>query len=151
MKINDLPAIVREDGIIDVPRNSHNITSCEAEYDRAMKAAGDFERAHPVEAAVQALEHSWKSNRHNSCVDYGDTLKSYMGLPIWDKIQPLVVAKGLPVTLTAWLVVENNYMWKLRAQLVNDRPRMAKTMAWYSKYEQLVRDSHPVLQGKWLG
>ena len=151
MKINDLPAIVREDGIIDVPRNSHNICTVEAEFDRAMKAAGDFERAHPVEAAVQALEHSWKSNRHNACYNYGQCLETYQKQPEWETVKPLVVAKGLPVTMTAWLVVENNYMWKLRAQLVNERPRLAKTMDWYSKYEQLVRDSHPVLQGKWLG
>lgn len=36
MDINNLPAVKRKDGTIDVPPNDCNITTVEAEYDRAM-------------------------------------------------------------------------------------------------------------------
>jgi len=146
--INNLPATVRADGIIDVVENGCNITTVEAEYDRAMKAAGDFERAHPVEAAVQALEHAWKSNRHNSCYSYGQCLRTYQSQPEWALVKPLVEAKGIPTTSEAWDVVENNYIWKLRAQLAVERPRLAKTMGWYAQYLELAAEKHPALQGK---
>ena len=151
MSINNLPATVRADGIIDVVENNMNITTVEAEWERAMKAQSDFQRSHPVEAAVGELVHSWKSNRHNSCYNYGQCLATYMKQPEWEQVKPLVAAKGLPVTVEAWNVVELNYIWKLRAELVRERPKMAKTMNWYAQYLTLVEQGHPVLTGKWQG
>lgn len=40
---DDLPIVVRADGIIDVIENPCNITTVEAEYDRAMRAQRDAE------------------------------------------------------------------------------------------------------------
>lgn len=127
------------------------IVSVEDEYDRAMRAAGDFERAHPVEAAVSSLEHAWKSNRFNSMSNYGDTLRFYMKQDTWATVKPLVEAKGLPVTESAWDVIYANHNWKYRAEMVRERPRLAKTCPWFASYEALKRVDHPVLRGEWLG
>jgi len=149
---NNLPIVKRADGTIDVAENPWGVTTVEAEFDRAMRAAGDFERAHPVEAAVQSLEHCWKHNRHSSSgCDYGWNLEYYSKQPIWEKVKPLVEAKGLPVTMIAWDVVKANYSWKFREQLVRERPKLAKTMDWFASYEALKRMDHPVLRGEWNG
>jgi len=127
------------------------IVSVEDEFDAAMRAQGDFERAHPIEAAVQSLEHAWKHNRFNSCSNYGDTLGFYMKQAEWATVKPLVEAKGLPVTQGAWDVVYANHNWKFRVQLVSERPKLAKTMTWFPQYEALKRVDHPVLKGEWKG
>lgn len=153
--INNLPAVVREDGIIDVPHNSCNITTVEAEFDRAMRAQGDYERAHPLEAAISNLEHSWKSNRFSSSgCDYGWALQQAQKNPLWEQIKAVVEPKGLPVTWAAWKVVEANYTWKLRHNLVLEK-RVAKlhleSTPWYKQYQELVNQNHPVLRGEWQG
>jgi hypothetical protein len=151
---NTLPIVTRADGTIDVAENSWGITTVEAEYDRAMRAAGDFERAHPVEAAVSSLEHCWKHNRHTSSgCDYGWTLEYYSKLAIWEKVKPLVEAKGLPVTKEAWNVVERNFIWKLRAKMVAEGRGLEhlKKQPWFASYEALKRVDHPVLRGEWKG
>lgn len=153
--INNLPAVVREDGIIDVPHNSCNITTVEAEHDRAMRAQGEYERAHPLEAAISNLQHSWKSNRFSSSgCDYGWALQQAQKNPLWEQIKAAVEPKGLPVTWAAWKVVEANYTWKLRHNLVLER-RVAKkhleSSPWWAQYQELVAQGHPVLSGKWEG
>jgi hypothetical protein len=155
MSINNLPSCVRADGIIDVVENSMGITSVEAEYDRAMRAQGEYERAHPLEAAISRLEHAWKSNRFSSSgCDYGWNLQQAQKSPLWEQIKAAVESKGLPVTWAAWKVVEANYVWKLRHKLVLER-RMAKKVLegtpWYAQYLTLVEQGHPVLEGKWQG
>lgn len=151
---NNLPVVTRADGTIDVAENPWGITTVEAEFDRAMRAAGDFERAHPVEAAVQSLEHCWKHNRHSSSgCDYGWNLEYYSKQPIWETVKPLVEAKGLPVTKAAWLVVEKNYIWKLRAKWIAEGRGLQhyKKQPWFASYEALKRVDHPVLRGEWKG
>lgn len=153
--INNMPAVVRKDGIIDVPENNMNITTVEAEFDRAMRAEAEYERAHPLEAAIRRLEHAWKSNRFSSSgCDYGWNLQQAQKNPLWEQIKAAVEPKGLPVTWAAWKVVEANYTWKLRHQMVLER-RMSKKAAestpWWPKYQELVKENHPVLRGEWKG
>lgn len=153
--INNLPAVVREDGIIDVPHNSGNITTVEAEFDRAMRAEAEYERAHPLEAAIRNLEHTWKNNRFSSSgCDYGWALDLAMKKPIWEQIKAAVEPKGLPVTLAAWKVVEANYVWKLRHKMVLERRTSKKHLEstpWWAQYQTLVAQDHPVLKGEWKG
>lgn len=151
--INNMPAVVREDGIIDVPHNNMNITTVEAEFDRAMRAQGEYEMAHPLEAAISRMEHAWKSNRFSSSgCDYGWNLQQAQKNPLWEQIKAAIEPKGLPVTWADWKIVEANYTWKLRHQMVLER-RMAKKVlegcGWYKQYLELVEQGHPVLQGKW--
>lgn len=149
--INNLPAVVREDGIVDVPRNSMNVTTVEAEYDRAMASQADYERKYPVKAAVGSLVHSWKSNRFNSCYSYGDMLSFYMKQPEWEQIKEALKEHGIPTTMESWNVVNNNHAWKLRAELVKQRPTLAKKMFWYEEYCLLAAENHPCLKGEWNG
>lgn len=153
--INNLPAVVREDGIIDVPPNSCNITTVEAEHDRAMRAEAEYERAHPLEAAIRRLEHDWKSNRFSSSgCDYGWSLQQAQKNPLWEQIKAAVEPKGLPVTWAAWKVVEANFTWKLRHQMVVERRTSKKHLEstpWWPKYQELLAQDHPVLRGEWKG
>ena len=151
---NTLPVVTRADGIIDVAENRWNVSSVEAEYDRAMKAQGDFERAHPVESAVSSLVHCWKHNRHSSSgCDYGWMLDLYMKRPEWATVKLLVEAKGLPVTVEAWHVEEINHLWATREKLINEGRMIRYFMKqeWWSSYEAFKRVDHPVLRGKWNG
>ncbi len=153
--INNLPVVTRADGIIDVAENSCGITTVEAEFDRAMRAQGEYERAHPLEAAIQNMLHQWKHNRFSSGGgDYGFWLKNAQAKPIWEQIKAAIEPKGLPVTWAAWKIVEANYTWKLRHQMVLER-RVAKkwleSTPWWAQYQTLVAQDHPVLSGKWEG
>lgn len=129
------------------------IVSVEDEFDRAMREQGDYSRAHPVEYAVEQLAHAWKHNRFNSCTSYGDTLDFFMKQPEWEKVKPLVEAKGLPVTKAAWDLVERNYIWKLRAGWIAEGRGLEhyKAQPWWASYEALKRVDHPVLRGEWNG
>lgn len=144
-----------EDDIIDVPHNNMNIITVEAEFDRAMRAQGEYEREHPLEAAISNLEHAWKSNRFSSSgCDYGWSLRQAQENPLWEQIKAAVEPRGLPVTWTAWKIVETNYTWKLRHSLVLER-RVAKkhleSSPWWTQYQQFVKDYHAVLKGDWKG
>lgn len=150
--INNLPVVTRKDGTIDVAENPWGITTVEAEFDRAMRAAGDFEREHPIEAAIQSLEHAWKHNRFNSCTNYGHILKLYQDKPIWAQVKPLAEAKGLPVTWAAWKVAEANDFWKMCDKMVKERrvkPSVLQGLPWYKQYLELVEKNHPVIKGEW--
>ena len=151
--INNLPVVVREDGIIDVAHNSWNITSVEAEFDRAMREQGDFERSHPLESAVQNMLHQWKHNRFSSCCDYGFWLKNAQEKPMWEQIKAAIEPQGLPVTWAAWKIVEANYTWKLRHQWMQEDRHVQhfKNQPWYTQYQGLVKENHPVLRGEWQG
>lgn len=156
VSINNLPAVVREDGIIDVPHNSANITTVEAEFDRAMRAEAEYERAHPLEAAISRMEHAWKqSNRFSSSgCDYGWNLQQAQKNPLWEQIKAAIEPKGLPVTWTAWKIVEANYTWKLRHKLVLERRvarKLLESSSWWTQYQQFVKDDHSVLKGEWKG
>jgi hypothetical protein len=153
--INNMPAVVREDGIIDVPHNNMNITTVEAEYDRAMREQGEYARAYPLESEIAHLEHTWKHNRFSSSgCDYGWALELAQKSPLWEQIKAAVEPKGLPVTKHAWMIVEANFDWKLRHQMVQER-RMSKknfeSTPWWAKYQELVAENHPVLKGEWKG
>jgi len=153
--INNMPAVVREDGIIYVPHNSMNITTVEAEFDRAMRAEAEYARAHPLESAIRDLEHAWKHNRFSSSgCDYGFSLKQAQANPLWEQIKEAVEPKGLPVTWAAWKIVEANFVWKLRHQMVVERrtsKRHLENTPWWTQYQSFVKQDHPVLHGKWLG
>jgi hypothetical protein len=150
--INNLPVVTRKDGIIDVAENSCGITTVEAEFDRAMRAQGEYEREHPLESAVQNLEHAWKHNRFNSCTNYGHILKLYQDKPIWAQVKPLIEAKGLPVTWAAWKVAEANNFWKMCDKMVKEgrvKESVLKGLPWYKQYLELVEKNHPVIKGEW--
>ena len=84
------------DKIIDIPKNRCNITTVEAEYDRAMIAEGEAQRKDPVGHALHSLEHHYKHNKFSSCYSYADALNFYMTQPEWDALAPKLVEKGLP-------------------------------------------------------
>lgn len=86
----------RSDGIIDIAPNACNLTTVEAEYDRAMKASSDAQRADPVGHALGELAHSYKHNRFSSSYSYKDMLTFYMTQPEWEALAPKMVEKGLP-------------------------------------------------------
>lgn len=123
----------REDGIIDVPRNSCNITTVEAEYERAKWAEGEDERKDPVGHAVRSLAFNYKENRFNSCYSYGDSLKFHMTQPHWNEIEAKIREKGLP-SLMKWTEERDEYVWKLRRKFVREQPNSAKRSAWYPAY-----------------
>ena len=149
---NTLPIVTRKDGTIDVAENKWGITSVEAEFDRAMKSQADYSRAHPVEHAVGELTHWWKHNRFGMTT-YGDMLEFFMKQPEWEKVKPLVEAKGLPVTMEAWKVALANHTWKLRHQWIREGRGLQHYVKqpWYATYQMLVNINHPVLKGEWAG
>lgn len=151
--IKNLPVVTRADGTIDIPENSMGLTTVEAEHDRAMRAQGDYSRAHPVEYAVEQIEHAWKHNRFNGCTNYWDTLSFFMKQPEWEQVKPLVEAKGLITTKEAWDVVLANYTWKLRHQWICEGRGLQhyQKQPWYATYQMLVNIDHPVLRGEWAG
>jgi hypothetical protein len=135
--INNLPVEVREDGSIDVARNSMNVCTAEGEFERAMRAEGDRERADPVGYAIGQMEFKWKSvsNRFNSCYSYGDQLQFYMKQTYWPQIEAKMQEKGLP-NLADYMSAYNKYSWDLRIKLMDERPRLAKTMHWFPYFKE---------------
>lgn len=82
--------------IIDIPANHCNITTVEAEHDRAMAYEAELERKDPVGHALGQLQHHYKHNKFNACYSYADALRFYMGRPFWNELAPRLLAKGLP-------------------------------------------------------
>ena len=120
-----------DDGIIDVPRNSCNITTVEAEFDRAMKAAGEAERKNPVGHAIGELVHYFKHNRFNFGYSYGDLLQFYMTQPQWKEIESLMPSKSLP-NMYEFESLRQEYVMKLYIDCIRTHPKIAKTKPWYA-------------------
>jgi hypothetical protein len=124
--------------IIDIPKNRCNITTVEAEFDRAMSYEAELQRADPAGHGVRQLEHHWKHNRFNSCYNYGNALKFYMTQPEWKEMEPLMAAKGLP-DMVKWSEVYFNFTWKLRLDVVKTRPKLAPKLFWWNEYLALMQ------------
>jgi len=121
--------------IIDIPKNACNITTVEAEFDRAMAADAEDERKDPVGHAIRSLRGKWesKSNRFNSCYSYGDLLAFYMNQSYWPEIKAIIENENLP-TLAEFTTAYKRYIWKFRLELVNEKPKLASTREWYPEY-----------------
>lgn len=119
--------------IIDIPKNACNVTTTEAEYDRAMLAQAEEQRKDPVGSALNTLKHDFKYNRFNSMYSYGDRLEFYMTQPEWKELEAKIAEADLP-NLQLWTTMHKRYVWKLRLDLVKTRPNMAKRMDWYGYY-----------------